>query len=890
MTAEQRAELVKCIVKDGSYKKLAFNECREMAKALNLNLEQVLRVYYDMRQKHLNSFQGVPNTQVKNTCAVYNTHPSSLKRKKMSSEATLSKHLKVNPTDELFEDFHLEPVEEHDVHEQQEQHSSFISQWALPKLKHTRQTKFSWTEEADRQLLIQYARQRAAQGARRGTDWASMTHLPAPPDTCRRRMAVLRRDKNFTKALMRLCNLLTQRYSHHLDKAQKINLVDDGEDDQQSELQEEQWDNFGEPKIKMAFDEVLIFKQIAKMDAAKGAGSVSEGTHRTFTATPSEVENHCGRQHVNSSQRASCYRLPGNFIKHLNGVINITRQVHESLAISNAVELLKLVFLSTSNSAEVPNLLAETLRCYSEIDLFSAFNYLKEKKIMVGSNGSQPYVLSQHFLHSLSLSQFPTNTGKRAARFASWICERETELMEGTVNLTSDLQCGDILNLLALVSSEELSISPVLPDEGIGEAEDSRSLKRKFDDNESGDVDKVKKRQYHSLQESEIFSRREKGFPGITVSLSRSVISRSNVYEFLKDEIESPLQPGEDVDFFAALGQKISSSSPIDYMKEASDFSSVIPISISCSESQWEAMSNYAEQVMRHSVEEQPQIYPVVFQTTYTAIQNAGDQGLSMQEVSAVINMQGAKMAEYVVDVLQAFGQAVKVNGYDSVHVVDALYRSKYSLTSKAAPYQVLEMAAPMNSPRVNGNRKVAKKHGTSGSEVDSQMGATLSVNDVHKITILNLSEEVRQHSNADGLEVCAHSNMISTVVGKDENFHASFPGIFCPILPWINGDGTTNDIVYRGLTRRILGIVMQNPGISEDNVLHQMEALNPQSCRKLLELMILDNHLLVRKMLQTTSYGPPSLLKSLLGSRFRRPEYVSREHYFANPMSASLL
>jgi general transcription factor 3C polypeptide 1 len=36
------------------------------------------------------------------------------------------------------------------------------------------------------------------------------------------------------------------------------------------------------------------------------------------------------------------------------------------------------------------------------------------------------------------------------------------------------------------------------------------------------------------------------------------------------------------------------------------------------------------------------------------------------------------------------------------------------------------------------------------------------------------------------------------------------------PILPWINGDGTVNSIVFKGLRRRVLGIVMQNPGILE--------------------------------------------------------------------------
>jgi general transcription factor 3C polypeptide 1 len=45
---------------------------------------------------------------------------------------------------------------------------------------------------------------------------------------------------------------------------------------------------------------------------------------------------------------------------------------------------------------------------------------------------------------------------------------------------------------------------------------------------------------------------------------------------------------------------------------------------------------------------------------------------------------------------------------------------------------------------------------------------------------------------------------------------HACERHIYHPILPWINGDGSTNSTVYEGLTRRIIGYVMQYPGIVE--------------------------------------------------------------------------
>lgn len=84
------------------------------------------------------------------------------------------------------------------------------------------------------------------------------------------------------------------------------------------------------------------------------------------------------------------------FTRFLNNKPNVYGQVYESLAVSNAVELFKLVFLSTATSTEAPSLIADILRHYSEHDLFAAFNYLREKKIMV--NGSVAYSCICHVM------------------------------------------------------------------------------------------------------------------------------------------------------------------------------------------------------------------------------------------------------------------------------------------------------------------------------------------------------------------------------------------------------------------------------------------------------------------------------------------------------------
>lgn len=110
----------------------------------------------------------------------------------------------------------------------------------------------------------------------------------------------------------------------------------------------------------------------------------SQESELDVSNTRQDVQNHGGMLQK-AVVRKSRHRLQQKFINLLNEGANVSRRVYESLAVSNAVELFKLVFLSTSTAPAVPNLLAEILRRYSQHDLFAAFNYLRENKIMVSS-------------------------------------------------------------------------------------------------------------------------------------------------------------------------------------------------------------------------------------------------------------------------------------------------------------------------------------------------------------------------------------------------------------------------------------------------------------------------------------------------------------------------
>lgn len=517
---------------------------------------------------------------------------------------------------------------------------------------------------------------------------------------------------------------------------------------------------------------------------------------------------------------------------------------------------------------------------------------------MVGGNGSDPFVLSQQFLQSVSSSPFPTDTGRRAAKFASWLHEREKDLTEEGINLSQDLQCGDIFHLFALVSLGELCLSPRLPDEGVGEAEDSRTSKRKTDSNESSNVNMIKKLKTSLVTEGEIVSRREKGFPGIMVSVSRATMSRTNVVDLFKDgKICTGAHDFEENDQLHVTSDKKidSSSSHCDDIKEILNFGSVATITEVPSNSPWEAMTAYAQHLISIPPD-QGQAGPLsqnLFRTVYAAIKKAGDQGLSMEEISEVMkNMQGQEVPELIVEVLLAFGRVVKVNAYESIHVVDAFYRSKYFLTSPAgfSEDQLSPSKKPLRSSGLQPECRVL-------DDDNAHTERSIEMDDVHKVTILNIPEELSQSSSeiqlSNKLGSCMEDKDVS-VGGDNEDQtleYSSADSHSCsPMLPWINGDGSINRIVYKGLTRRVLGTVMQNPGMLEDDIIRQMDIVNPQSCRKLLELLILDNHLTVRKMHQTTSCSPPTLLGGLLGSSFAKPKSIFREHYFANPLSASSL
>ena len=161
-----------------------------------------------------------------------------------------------------------------------------------------------------------------------------------------------------------------------------------------------------------------------------------------------------------------------------------------------------------------------------------------------------------------------------------------------------------------------------------------------------------------------------------------------------------------------------------------------------------------------------------------------------------------------------------QVNAYDTVRVVDVLYRHKYFLTPMSDFH--LRVVQPSSSKTIEKSDHTCELYESEERDttsVDTSRERNTAIDSVHKLTILNLPHgDVDPENQAcDRNEGCKQNRLgLSRVNHKKETLEFSSGESCVPILPWVNGDGTINNIVYRGLRRRVLGIVMQNPGILE--------------------------------------------------------------------------
>jgi len=128
-------------------------------------------------------------------------------------------------------------------------------------------------------------------------------------------------------------------------------------------------------------------------------------------------------------------------------------------------------------------------------------------------------------------------------------------------------------------------------------------------------------------------------------------------------------------------------------------------------------------------------------------------------------------------------------------------------------------------SPPVNNLKRALEEHKSndvvaSGYSTSQNKQEHVAVNNVHKVTILNIPE-VADSSGLQEESTKAPSVTFGTSIEGETKESTSVKSQPMAIFPWINADGSVNKVVFNGLVRRVLGTVMQNPGIPEVNTFY---------------------------------------------------------------------
>eukprot|EP00252_Welwitschia_mirabilis_P006392 TRINITY_DN17273_c0_g1_i1.p1 TRINITY_DN17273_c0_g1~~TRINITY_DN17273_c0_g1_i1.p1 ORF type:complete len:1948 (+),score=400.33 TRINITY_DN17273_c0_g1_i1:193-6036(+) len=1014
MSVEQREELLKRIEYDNLEKRLTARDCDKIAKDLNLSLEQVLKVSYEKNKRArqmASKREALDHSDLTRGRETDNDvqHNNTSKKRRISKAETTEDNITVKDLNEQSfcvtgsengyemssEQPQYSPQMDNKVHckadiqdtenedfEEDEAENAFINH--ISKLKPSRKKRFNWTECLERSLITKYARYRAMLGPRcHRVEWGAISDLPAPPDTCRRRISNFMCVPSARKALMKLCELLKSRYITYLQQTGNRQFVDRNNvkmlpilksstglmDDYEEGINNQkrstpQWDDFSDPEISDAVDNVLKFKSSAKLPMVKRSGgsalmkgcesaggeglastdialvssknnnSVSSkvsspscsGTLDVTNNTPVRIPSSVDRQSSSQANmgekgpKTNKHRIPMK-VQKLLAIEDLSPEdlVRNSVAVANAVELIKLVFLNSSRSVEVPSVLVNTLRRYNESDVYAAFNFLMKQGLVVAGHGVQPFILSSKFFHSASASPFPVGTGERASKFSKWLTDNKKALEEDGVNLPTEQQCGDLFQMFGLVYSGEILISPLLPSEGIGEPEDRRGLKRKMD--KEKDAGKIKLRW---PGDGEVSTRRERGFPGIEVQVHCATLPISQLVSGNSIDKDTLGRHHNQLITYHSSRLDIenvdSYTKSCDFLAQAHSSAMVLPL---------DSLTKFAEGYLLSSIcleGETSLIDSGWFVIASDVIEKSGENGLSLEQLADAIGINGHRIerADAVAEALQAFSYVKKVNAFEHIRVIPSSRSMKYFIhlsdtdqagtLSHAPAHQVCAIQEERtcdteticNLEERYYTRSVIPVASTEET-VDIDYRNSCPIIDLERRDSNVVPELITQphQKEADSSWMVRNYNTESGDVESDSRQNVENNGLelnqdeqslvsdrylqVLPILPWLTADGQMNTSLYRALRRRVLGIVMQNPGILEEDLVKRLDVLNPETARKLLELLQLEHHVSVRTVSQSKG-SPPSLLKQLIGANCKEQKMTWKRHYYASPSCIQLL
>lgn len=900
-----------------------------------------------------------------------------------------------------------EEAEEDEEEDKGTEENPFNYLKTISKLKPTRSKRFPWSESLDRVLIRCYTRQRAILGARNHrVEWATIPSLPANPAACRRRMAQLKSDPAIRKALMNLCSILSARFMRQEDVISKSKVKetnteivaqpnsDKDTDANQLELaisnsdKELPWDSFEYFSVAKALNEVMQLRNIAKAISSKRSSvfrsnvpkhpgnnvptSLSSLIQDDIQSTPrlaletvdpsgadvkkmdrngDSATTSRGRQRAPRVRKRKKSEKPASL-----GEMTSEEMVRKSLGIANAVELVKMVLLNAA-SAEVPSELVDALRRCEESHVFAAFNYLRYQEYVIVGGNSQPFILSQKFYHNASASRFPSETGLEALGATQWLTEHVSEVDEDWVPLPTESLCGQLIQLLGIVSEGEMNIAPFLPKEGVGESEDNKIIvlgtKRKT---EGGQEIQFMKPKIQRSDSSSPGFRRERGFPGIQVCIHRArkpvgelvdaVISQSQDLihhhdQFNDDmdldqgqtmvsttksvpeptdamEVDEPVlsadlcesavttkvdvvPPSSVGDVFkstevAEVDVAMPSAVDVPASTEAQEVTSAVPSAV-VSESSKTADCNVvvagsdtssklvscihhfcstSADPLDASKGRDSKLTPVLLKAATHAVEKAGTEGIDVQQLTNLLERMDHELTEDIVETyvtaLETFDVVRKVNAYDHVRVIAAVHSSPFFIHVKATKGE-------------NGFADADASSGGSGKSCEKIAQGFTTIATLNSIAIGSRNwTSIQPNLPKDD----SNHRRVMLSASKNEDIEAIQT---VPMLPWLAGDGSVNRLLLKSLLRRVIGIVMLNPGILEEHLVDQLHVLNPQTAKELLQMLEYDGHVIVKKLLRSQPPTPPGVLGHLIKSKTSgstKPTYGL--HYYANCTSATLL